>query len=336
LPAAAGASTSPQPRTYKVLVGAENVRRGVDLMAYFPHKVTIHVGDSVHWVQNANEIHTVTFLGDVSPVPPLLQPALSPPAPSGLMFNPTAVNQSAPSRGLGDHMTYVNSGLMGREQMQVRSFTLKFTAAGTYHYLCLVHGMMMSGTVRVVGAQTHVASPFMVRLRGLHQIAVMMARVPGVFRAAHTQIKPATTNQDGTKTYYVNLGCGRGQIDLMHFFPSKLSVRPGDKVVWRMTAKSDAPHTVTFLNGTTEPSLVIPDLQQKPPLLFINPAVLAPSPMSPSDLTGTGYFNSGLMQPVPGTTYSLNIGDITPGPLPFLCQLHDTSGMRGSLTVLSE
>jgi plastocyanin len=333
-PAAAGATSSPQPRTYKVLVGAENVRHGVDLMAYFPHKVTIHVGDSVCWVQNANEIHTVTFLGNVSPVPPLLQPALSPPAPSGLMFNPTAVNQTAPSGGLGDQMTYVNSGLMGREPGQVPSFTLKFTAAGTYHYLCLVHGMMMSGTVKVVDSRVCIASPRMVMARGLHQIAHKMAQVPAVFYAAMRQIKPATTNPDGSKTFYVNLGYGKGQIDLMRFFPSRLCVRPGDTVVWQMTPKSDAPHTVTFLNGTTEPSLVIPDLHQNPPLLYINPAVLAPSPLPPTDLTRTGYFNSGLLLPVPGTTYSLTIGDITPGPLPYRCQLHDTSGMRASLTVL--
>jgi plastocyanin len=329
-PAAASASTSPQPRTYKVLVGAESVARGVDLMAYFPDTVTIHVGDSVHWVQNSNEIHTVTFLGDMTQVPQLLIGTTPPPSP--LMFNPLAVDPT-PAADLGSTMAFANSGLMGREPGQSRSFTLTFTAAGTYH--CLVHGKMMSGTVTVVGAGVPVASPNVQYARGLYQIARLMGKVPAVVHAAVRQIEPPTTNADGSKTFYVNLGYGKDQIDLMRFFPGKLNVRPGDTVVWQMTANSDAPHTVTFLNGTEEPSLVIAVPQQNaPPLLYINPAVLAPSPPSPADLTRTGYFNSGLLLPAPGAEYSLTIGDITPGPLSYVCQLHDTSGMKGTLVVL--
>ena len=67
-------------------------------------------------------------------------------------------------------------------------------------------------------------------------------------------------------------------------------------------------------------------------MLYINPAALFP--LSPPALTRTGTYNSGLMNPVPGTTYSLKIGDVTPGPLPYQCQLHDTSGMKGTLVVL--
>ncbi len=326
-PAAATACKAPAPRTYTVLVGAENAHRGVDLMAYFPSRVTIHVGDSICWIQNANEIHTVTFLGG-SAAPPLIIEAADP-NPGPLVFNPAAVDL-ATTGTLGDNTTFVNSGLMGREPGQYGSFKLTFTAEGSYDYLCLVHGMMMSGVVRVVGGDQRVASPWMVRARGLYEIARKMAHVPAVFREARRQIKPPTVNPDGTVTHYVNLGFGKGQIDLMRFFPKVSLVRPGDTVVWQMTPASDAPHTVTFLNGTPEPDLVIP----VPPLLYINPAVLFPSPAVPTDLMRTGYYNSGLMDPVPGTTYSLVIGDVTPGPLQYLCQLHDTSGMKGSLFVL--
>jgi len=327
--ATAGAAPSAAPRTYTVLVGAESAHRGIDVMAYFPDTVKIHVGDTVHWRQNSNEIHTVTFLGN-QPQPDLLLPATPPPSP--LAFNPIAVIPTVPTDGkLGDPAMFVNSGLMGREAGQVRSFDLTFTAPGTYHYLCLVHGVMMSGTVEVVGPAVHIASPGQVHARGNHQIARQMAKAPAVVRKAKRQIQPATENGDGTLTHYVALGFSKDQIDLMRFFPSKLRVRPGDKVEWALSPFNDAPHTVTFLNGQPEPGLVVPVDQ----VLYINPLVLFPSPLPPVPLTRSGIYNSGLLDPNAGpTTYSQVIGDITPGPLPYLCLLHDTSGMRGTLIVL--
>ncbi len=327
--ATAGAAPSAASRTYTVLVGAESAHRGIDVMAYFPHRVRIHVGDAVHWRQNSNEIHTVTFLG-TEPQPPLLLPATMPPSP--LAFNPMAVIPSPPIVGLGNTTTFVNSGLMGREAGQVRSFDLTFTAPGKYHYLCLVHGVMMSGTVKVVGPAVRIASPGQVHARGNHQIARQMAMAPAVVREAKRQIMPAKRNPDGTMTHYVALGFSKDQIDLMRFFPSKLRVRPGDTVKWALSPTDVAPHTVTFLNGLPEPGLVFP----VGPVLYINPAVFFPSPDPPTPLTRSGMYNSGLLDPTSGgpTTYSWVIGHITPGPLPYLCMLHDTSGMRGTLIVL--
>jgi plastocyanin len=334
----AAAKPSPKPRTYTVFVGAENAHRGIDVMAYFPDSVKIHVGDTVKWTQNSNEIHTVTFLSDPS-LPALIVPAIDlglPADPSPLVFNPVAVTRDAPSGGLADTTAFVNSGLMGRETGQYRSFTLTFTAEGTYHYLCLVHGAMMSGTVTVVGTHKRVASPGQVSALGHHQIARQMAKAPAVVRAAERQIKPATTNPDGTLTHYVWMGYSHGQIDLMRFFPSKLRVRPGDTVVWEMSPSNDAPHTVTFLNGQPEPGLVVPVTQPSgPPVLYINPAVLFPSPLPPASvLTRSGRYNSGLMNPGTDATSWQVSRDVAPGPLPYLCLLHDTSGMRGTLTVL--
>jgi plastocyanin len=254
--ATALAAPSAPPRTFTVLVGAGNVERGIEVMAYFPDSIKIHVGDTVQWIQNTNEIHTVTFLGD-TPQPALLIPAVPP--PSFLAFNPMAVSQTAPAGGLlGDTGAFVNSGLMGREAGQYRSFDLTFTHTGTYQYLCLVHGEMMSGTVDVVGPAVQIASPGQLHAQGNFQIARQWAKAPAVIREAKQQIKPATENHDGTLTHYVALGYSKGQIDLMRFFPSTLLVRPGDKVTWELSPSNDAPHTVTFLNGQPEPGLVAP------------------------------------------------------------------------------
>ena len=46
-------------------------------------------------------------------------------------------------------------------------------------------------------------------------------------------------------------------------------------------------------------------------------------------------FSSGLLLPgSPETTYTLMIGSMAPGLLPFQCLLHDASGMKGTLMVL--
>ena len=194
LAAAAGATPSATPRTYTVLVGAESAHRGVDVMAYFPSSLRIRVGDTVHWVQNSNEIHTVTFLGG-GPPPDFVVPAASlglPATPSPLVFAPMAVNRSLPPGGLGDTTTFVNSGLMGREAGQYRSFDLTFTRRG-HVPLPLRHPRrddvgQRDGRRR----RTHVASPGQASARGHFQIARKMAKAPAVLREARRQIKPAT------------------------------------------------------------------------------------------------------------------------------------------------
>jgi plastocyanin len=322
--------------SYTVWVGAEQARRSVDLMAFFPATIRVHVGDTVRFLQNSNEIHTVTFLGGRA-LPEFVVPAASlnlPATPSPLVFNPLATARTQSPVKLGDQTTWANSGVMGREAGQYRRFTVTFTAAGSYHYVCVVHGTMMSGTVDVVGGGERVPSPMKDKAIARHQVAKLMAKAPAVFRAARHAQEPATRNQDGTWTHHVLLGYDKGQIGLMRFFPAMVRVHPRDTVVWTMGAHSMAPHTVTFLNGGPEPGLVVPVAQQSgPPVLYINPEVLFPSKPA-GTLLRTGYYNSGLLQPVPGTSYSLAVGDVKAGPLRYLCQLHDTSGMKGTLVVL--
>jgi plastocyanin len=335
LAAAAKAPVS-SPQIYTVMVGWENPHQGIGIMAYFPDTVTIHVGDTVHWVQNSNEIHTVTFLDGAEP-PDLIVPAALlgvPTTPSPLLFNPVAVDPAVPPGGLYDGTGFVNSGLMGREAGQLQEFSLTFTEAGTYDYMCLVHGIVMSGQVIVVSQDVTIPSPNQALAQGKQQMAEKLAQVPAVVRAAEMQVQPPVMNDDGSKTYHVMIGYNDGQIDLMQFFPDKLVVSPGDTVVWEMSQYNVAPHTVTFLNGQPEPSLVIAVPQQgAPPLLYINPEVLFP--LQPAtDLTRDGAYNSGIMFPIPGTTYTLIIGNMTPGLEPWVCQLHDTSGMEGTLMIV--
>jgi plastocyanin len=334
-PAMADKPVVSSTQTYEVLVGFEQSNKGVGVNAYFPETVTIHVGDTVRWLQNSNDIHTVTFLAGTEPAP-LIVPAASlgfPSDPSPLLFNPLAVNPAGPADGVYNGVGYANSGLMGREPGQVAEFSLTFSAAGTFDYLCLVHGVMMSGRVVVVAPDVAIPSPNQAMAEGRQEIAEYLSQVPAVMRAAKEQIQPLVTNPDGTTTHHVWIGYADGQIDLMQFFPDKLTVRPGDTVIWEMSPQNDAPHTVTFLNGEPEPDLVIPVERNGSLLLYANPAVFFPQLPSP-ELTRSGIYSSGVMEPIPGTTFELVIGDMKPGLEPFLCLLHDSSGMEGVLMVV--
>jgi plastocyanin len=343
-PAMAFASKNPaasQPQTYTVMVGLEQPQMGIGVNAYFPKTVTIHAGDTVHWVQNSNEIHTVTFL-DGEPLPELLLPSTlvpgAEPAVSPLVFNPAAADPAIPAGGLytGGIGAYANSGIMGREPGQVGEFELTFPTEGTFDYVCIVHGFAMSGEVIVVADDEVIASPNQSMAQGRRQMTEALSLVPSVVRDAAGQVVPPEMNGDGTMTHTVMLGYsetvaasyGDVEIDLMQFFPDRLTVRPGDTLTFEMSEYDIAPHTATFLNGAEEPDLAV----FQDGFLYLNSEVLFPS--GGDVLTRTGVFTSGLMLPAPGTSYSLVIGDVSPGLLPFLCLLHDGSGMKGELMVI--
>ena len=326
-PGSARAQTS-----YTVLVGAQDTSVGADVDAFFPDTLQIHVGDTVHWNRNANEVHTVTFLAG-TPLPDLLMPAPDG-LPSPLMFNPVAAYPTAPANGQYDGTTFANSGIIGPDPGQAQSFDLTFTTPGTYNYLCLVHGVTMSGKIIVVDNQQAIPSPSDVGQQATRAIDAALAQVPIVLALASFSLPPPIANPDGTTTYQVRVGYTFGQLDLLRFFPDQLAVNPGDTVVWMLSDASMAPHTVTFLNGNMSPDDVLPVPQDNgPPLLVLNPAVLFPQNLA-QPLTKDGIYNSGLFVPGGATTsFSLKIGDVT-GEIPYQCLLHDSSGMLGALQVV--
>ena len=296
----------------------------------------------MQWLQNSNEIHTVTFPDGIFEWDLLLpsedvggaDPDVSP-----LVFAPTVVLQNPPSGsefvpGIG---RYFNSGIMGSEPGQFREYDLTFTSEGTFGYFCVVHGrLVMSGEVVVVGDDEPIPSPQQAADQGRLEMAEALSLVPAVVRHAAEQVTPPQMNGDGTKTHTVMLGYsetltasyGDVDIELMQFFPDKLTVHPGDTVIFEMSENNLAPHTVTFLNGEENPPLAVSGNG----FLYLNSEVYFQS--GTDVLTRTGLYNSGLMSPVPETDYTLTIGDIRPGLLPFLCLLHDFSGMRGELMVV--
>jgi plastocyanin len=333
-------SAAAGPRTYTVIVGAEDVSRGIDVMAYFPDTVRLHVGDTLHFAQGSHEIHSVTFLANGAE-PPLIEPAPQPnPLNSPLQIAPEAAFPVPPAGGPYDGATYANSGIMSTDPGQPTSFDLTFTKAGTYDYYCLIHGHVMSGRVIVVDASTWIASPHAVAELAKRQMAQAMRQAPAVIEAAQDTVLPPTHNANGTTTYHARVGFSSTvmvgstprEIDLLRFFPGKLVVHPGDTVDWTLNAP---PHSISFLNGNADIPFIVPVPQPAgPPLILLNPAALGP--INPGQaLDKQNVFSSGIIgfAPPPFPTFSQSIGQVT-GQIPYICLLHDTSGMKASLIVV--
>lgn len=332
LPAAAQAAhgTSTGSQTYTVIVGAENVNRGITVQAFFPATLHVHVGDTVVWKQNTHEIHTVSFLAG-APMPELLVPVPNAP-PGALMLNPQVGFPAAPQDGQYDGSTYANSGIMSTDPGQPSQFSLTFTKAGSFDYICIVHGVAMSGKVIVEEASTRLLSPNKVSAMARVELRHMLKQGMSVFKEGAAPVKPPIENPDGTLTHFVTVGYAKGQFDIMYFYPKKLAVHPGDTVQWDFSSMNMAPHTITFLNGAEEPPFIIPQPQPGgPPLLLINPAVALPQ-NADQPLTRTGIYNSGLIDPAHPQSFSLKVGDVT-GRIDYLCLLHDASGMVATLIV---
>lgn len=325
------------PQTFTVLVGLDDKTTGAAIDGYFPTTIHVHVGDTVLWKKNSDEIHTVTFLGNMPKAPDLLIPM--PNAPQGaMMINPVAGFPAMAKDGTFDGTAFANSGIMGPDQGQATQFSLTFTKAGSYQYVCIVHGVEdMIGTVVVDDPSVSVPTQAQDDAQGKTEMDALMAKIPAIAKEAVAEIPADVANSDGSTNHFVLVGYTEGQIDLDFFFPQTLQVKTGDTVTWEFSKQDVAPHTITFLNGATAPAPVkaIPQ-PNGPPLLTFDPFVALPQ-NADKPLTNMGVFSSGILDPTaPGPhQFALKIGNYT-GTLNYQCILHDDLGMLGTLTVVQK
>ena len=129
-------------------------------------------------------------------------------------------------------------------------------------------------------------------------------------------------------------GAGQDTHLINTFLPSKLTIRAGDTVTWKINGKE--PHTATFLSGAEPPTDPIPMTGGGPTDLMLNPQISfsTRAPGAPVETySGTGYFNSGMLSDgtvvAPNPSYSVSFD--TPGTYRYGCLLHP--GMVGEITV---
>ena len=291
----AGASTT-KAKTWTVKVGAQSSSGAIQTMAYGPKKIWIDAGDTVHWVSNAMEPHTVSFVNDAHPAAPF---DLS----IAYMTQPTA------KKTISKPGQFRNSGIIAPAPDAifpdaVKTYDLKFLNPGRYHYLCYIHGDAMRAVVIVRAAGT---------------------RYPHT-QAEYNAIAAKASNSDiehglnlwanalgASDSHHVFAGASDMTALVNRFISNNIVVHLGDSVTFDMGANAfPVPHTITF--GAPPP----------------NP--FAPAG-DPTDYQG-GALSSGVLLPAPGPgPHTFTVTFNKAGTYPWLCLIHAGMGMGGQVTV---
>jgi plastocyanin len=278
-----------------------------DVNDFFPHGVTIHVGDSVKFVPTgfhdvdlpAKGKKPVALLATGDPVSGSVDAAGSPfwfnGSQRNVGFNPVV----ALANGLGKHFSYTGKkGLISGLPLSnhPKPMTVKFAKAGTYTYYCDVHPGM-KGTVRVLAKRKRIPTAKQDRKAVKKQLAAAL----GVARTI-TNVTGATNTVD------VGLA-SRHDVEYYGFLPDKLTVPAGTVVTFKMPAGSKEIHTATTGPGDPEndPNSYLGKLAASLASPAFDPAAVYPSdpPPNPAALTltshGNGFWNSGVMDSLAAT-----------------------------------
>jgi plastocyanin len=330
------------PVTFHVQLGQEHVLQGMEINRFFPGDLTVNAGDTIVFTQVTHEPHTVTFNAP-SPLPEsiLARPdrslaenplvVLPWPAPAGPPAAPgTPIHLAVAFDGTG----YVSSGFL---MAPGDTYSVTFTKAGSYPYVCLIHASLMKGTITVNAADSLRPKT---DAQYAQEAAQQIARLEQIAEQdlSAVQVPSPVSNADASSTYTVVTGVSdeKAGIDFpLYFGGQRLTVKVGDTVRWSMSRNMPGmPHTVTFLSGGEEPPLVLPQPQAGgPPLLLVNPKLAGPSPAGQAEYSGTGFFNSGIMVAGGPTPQGWSLKFVKPGVYHYICVFHDEEGMQGDIIV---
>ena len=336
---------------WKVQVGGMDMANGIDVHGYFPSALTIDAGDSVYFQfapMGMPGFHTVTFASG-GELPPLFAPDIvdgtpvaSPEGPPRLVVNPAVAFPDG--RTSYDGTGLLNSGL-DVFRMEEGPYVVAFDTPGTYEYVCVVHAIVMKGTIIVHEAGAELpADAAASEAAAQEEFAAQVEIGVAALAEAEAAVAAATPAAGAAATVDVYAGAGGlNQARIMRFIPRDVTVKVGDTVRWT-NASTGEPHTVTFLGGTEPPEdvLVEPGADGAPKFIQ-NYQTLMPAGEATFD--GTGYHNSGFLGMPPeiqaqlglnGDTYELTFTE--PGEYPYYCILHasgpdDEQGMAGTVTV---
>ena len=217
-----------------------------DVNDFFPHGATIHVGDSIKFVPTG--FHTVDIPAKGGKPLGLIAPAgttsgVLDAAGAPFWFNGQPLLGFTPALGppglFGKKVTYtgakrVESGAPLAQKP--KSFTVKFTKAGTYTYYCNIHSGM-KGTVKVVTKNHSVPS-------AKADAKTLKAQVSSALSTANalTKTKVAPGN--------VSVGAsGPRGVESFAMYPATQTVTPGTTIKFSMSAKTYEVHTATFGPG---------------------------------------------------------------------------------------
>ena len=342
VPVAAHASTSKtvymgEPPKYQKTFEQQY---STDAQDYFPHSVTVHVGDSVKFIRS---FHTVDF-------PPRGQKALPFILPNGPQAN--GVNDAAgspfwfdgkvtefgfnpaiaktPSKGTYNGKTRVESGVPNGPGSPP-PFVVKFTKTGSFTYYCNIHPGM-KGVVHVVAKTAKAPSAKDDAKAVTKQVNADLASAKQLSKT----IAPTGTVQIGAE--------GPGHVEYYGFFGPTAAISAGTTLRFQMGKGTLETHTATTDKDASSAPPPAPGGETQIPSLYLSglantfngagpfdPRATFPSDdpggtpasLSPS-LHGNGFWNSGALDnstasPVPSNA---SVRFDTPGTYTFYCLIH--------------
>ncbi|MDR7419151.1 MAG: plastocyanin/azurin family copper-binding protein [Armatimonadota bacterium] len=208
-----------------------------------------------------------------------------------------------------------------------KRYSVSFTKAGTYTYLCVFHpGMEGTITVQPAGSSYPQTQTQYDKIAADESRAAL-ARAQRIIESN----KPVATGPPSQRTYTLNMvGTAKDPVSVFRFAAKRLVIRRGDTVRWVMNDPAEM-HTVTF--GATKPFevMTIKPQPQGPPLVVVNQRSMNPAG-GPSH-RGSGFYNSGFMftQGPGARRYTLTF--TKSGTYKYECTTHDAFGMNATIVV---
>ncbi len=310
---------------------------GADSNDFFPHGITIHVGDSVKFQPSG--FHTVdlpkkggTFLPVFTPNGKVSGSADAAGAPfwfngqDALGFNPALIPGLYGKKVTYDGSKTIESGLPLANKP--KPILVTFRKTGKFTYYCDVHpGMKGVVTVKAKGAKIPTAAQDKAALKA------QVAKVVKIAKALVKSTPPANTVSVGA--------AGASGVEAFTFFPSTLTVAAGTTVTFTMSAKSLEVHTATTGPGDPEkdPTSYLGKIAASLNSPSLDPAAVYPSdvPPAPAALTptlhGNGFWSSGALDTVSASPQptSNRVTFAAAGTYQFYCMIHPF--MHGTVVV---
>lgn len=308
------ASPASAATTWTVTTGG-SADNAVQAYAFGPSSITIDEGDTITWQIGSGEPHTISFgFDNAGPPPPLTTPQVIGQF-IGQLESPVGVTPGATPTYSGSGR--LSSGIVGADPNPAKSFSVTFSKAGTYNYLCLFHPPKMTGTVVVQPAGTpYPQTQQQVSAAATQQIQAAITKGQGIQPTVNNITQ--TVLSDGSTNWTVPAGVGTLDAAILRF-GSPLSIKTGDTITW-VDQDPATPHTVTFTPGGQD---LGPQDEQ----------LAESSLVGGGSYGGSGLASSGLLGPIPGLKQSYSLKFTTAGTFQYRCLLHDDEGMLGTVVV---
>lgn len=304
-----------------------------DVNAYFPQKVTIHVGDTVSFIRGMMP-HTIDIPAVGGQDLPLIVTG-APAAVNDAAGNPFWFSGKLPSLGLNPALVVpgpMNVSYNGTARVDsgfylgkgaAPAFNVTFTKAGVFKVFCDVH-YGMTGTVVVLP-----------KTKPLPTAAQDKAALRGQVMADLTALKAAAKIKPPANTVSVG-SAGPGGSELFAMFPATLHVKVGTVVTFSVSPDTHEVHTVTFGSKAYLTQLLGGFLAAPRPteqgLYPSDSPALGPIALS-STSHGNGFAGTGGLDRDPTTPFgpSAQVKFMAPGTYHYICLIHPF--MHGTIVV---